>query len=137
MPYRLLADAVVLLHVGFVAFVVCGGFLVLWRRWAALVHLPAAAWGVFIEFSGRLCPLTPLENRLRALGGGAAYSGDFVERYLLPVLYPPDLRRDVQFALGLLALAVNVAVYCYAWRRGLTPRPGSGTRARRSRAPRP
>ncbi len=118
MPYRLLADAVVLVHLAFVVFVTCGGLLVLWRRWVAAVHLPAAAWGVFIEFSGQICPLTPLENRLRSLGGGAAYSGDFVERYLIPVLYPPDLRRDVQIALGLFALTVNAAVYLYAWRRG-------------------
>ena len=122
MPDRLLADAVVLLHLAFVVFVMCGGLLVLWRRWAAAVHLPAAAWGVFIEFSGRICPLTPLENRLRSLGGGAAYSGDFVERYLVPVLYPPDLRRDVQVALGLFALTVNAAIYLYAWRRARTPR---------------
>jgi hypothetical protein len=117
MPYRFLADAVVLLHLGFVVFVVCGGVLVLWRRGLAVVHLPAAAWGVYIEFSGRVCPLTPLENRLRALAGDAVYSGDFVERYLMPVLYPPGLRRDVQIGLGLFALAVNVAVYLYAWRR--------------------
>ena len=117
MPYRLLADAVVVLHLAFVVFVVCGGLLVVWRRWAAAVHLPAAAWGVYIEFSGRICPLTPLENHLRARAGDAAYSGDFIERYLLPVLYPPDLRRDAQVVLGLLALAVNAAVYIYVWRR--------------------
>ena len=117
MNSRLLADAVVLLHLAFVVFVVCGGLLVVWRRWIAVIHLPAAIWGVYIEFSGRICPLTPLENHLRALAGDAAYSGDFVERHLMPVLYPPDLRRDVQVALGLLALAVNVSVYIYAWRR--------------------
>jgi hypothetical protein len=113
----MLADAVVLLHLGFVVFVVCGGLLVWCRRWIAFVHLPAAAWGVYIEFSGRICPLTPLENHFRALAGDAAYAGDFVERYLIPVLYPPDLRRDVQVALGLFALAVNIAVYYSAWRR--------------------
>jgi hypothetical protein len=118
MPFRLLADAVVVVHLAFVVFVVCGGLLVLWRRWMAFVHLPAAAWGVFIEFSGRICPLTPLENHLRALGGGAAYSGDFVERYLMPVLYPPGLRRDVQIALGLFALAINAGVYFHVLRRG-------------------
>ena len=117
MPYRLCADAVVVVHLAFVVFVVCGGLLVLWRRWMAFVHLPAAVWGVFIEFSGRICPLTPLENHLRALAGGAAYSGDFVERYLMPVLYPPDLRRDVQIALGMFALAVNAGIYFCAWRR--------------------
>jgi hypothetical protein len=117
MPYRLLAGAVVLLHLGFVVFVVCGGLLVVWRRRMAFVHLPAAVWGVFIEFSGGICPLTPLENRWRSLAGDAAYSGDFVERYLIPVLYPPDLSRAVQIALGLFALAVNVVVYLCAWRR--------------------
>jgi hypothetical protein len=122
MSYRLLADAAVVLHLGFVVFVMCGGLLVLWRRWVAFVHLPAAAWGVYIELAGRVCPLTPLENHLRALGGGTAYSGDFVERYLIPVLYPPDLRRDVQVVLGLLALTVNAAVYLYAWRRARAAR---------------
>lgn len=117
MPYRLLADAVVVVHLGFVLFVVCGGLLVLWRRRAAAVHLPAAVWGVYVELSGRVCPLTPLENRLRAAAGDALYAGDFVERYLMPVLYPADLRREVQIGLGLLALAVNAAVYLYAWRR--------------------
>ena len=117
MPYGLLADTVVVVHLAFVVFVVCGGLLVVWRRWTAAIHIPAAVWGVYIEFSGRICPLTPLENHLRALAGEAAYSGDFVERYLVPVLYPPDLRRDVQIALGFFAMAVNAAVYVYAWRR--------------------
>jgi len=117
MLYTLLADAVVVVHLGFVVFVVCGGLLVLWRRSAALVHLPGAAWGVYIELTGGICPLTPLENRLRALGGESAYAGDFVERYLMPVLYPADLRRDVQVALGLFALGINVGIYSYAWRQ--------------------
>jgi hypothetical protein len=117
MLYRLLADLVVLLHLAFVVFVVCGGLFVLWRRWMGCLHLPAAVWGVYIELSGRVCPLTPIENRLRVLAGDASYSGDFVERYLMPVLYPPDLRRDVQIALGLFALAVNVGVYFHVLRR--------------------
>jgi hypothetical protein len=116
MPYRLLADAVVVVHLGFVVFVVCGGLLVLWRRRAAFVHLPAAAWGVYIELTGGICPLTPLENRLRALGGESAYSGDFVEQYLMPVLYPSGLERDSQTTLGLLALALNMALYVWVWR---------------------
>ena len=117
MPYRLFANAVVVVHLGFVVFVVCGGLLALWRRRAAFVHLPAAAWGVYIELTGGICPLTPLENRLRALGGESAYSGDFVERYLMPVLYPAGLERDTQTTLGLLALALNIALYVYVWRR--------------------
>ncbi len=121
----LAADALVVLHLGFVVFVALGGLLVLWRRGIAWLHVPAAAWGVFIEFSGRVCPLTPLENEFRAMGGQAGYEGDFVERYLLPVLYPPGLRRDVQVALGLFALGLNVAIYAWLWSRARRTRKGS------------
>ena len=109
--YRLLADAVVVLHLGFVGFVVLGGLLALrWRR-AAWVHLPAAVWGVWVEFTGRICPLTPLENWLRRQGGGADYSASFVEHYVIPVLYPAALTRELQWILGGIVIAVNAAVY--------------------------
>src|SRR5688572_26834244 len=111
MLFRLLADATVVLHLLFVAFVVCGGLLVLrWRR-VGWVHVPAAAWGAWIEFAGWICPLTPLENWLRAQGGAATYTTSFVERYLLPVLYPASLSRDVQWTLGLLVILLNGIVY--------------------------
>ena len=117
MAYRLLADVVVVLHLGFVLFVLGGGVLV-WR-WprVAWLHLPAVVWGVGIEWVGAVCPLTPWENWLRRQSGVAVYHGDFVERYFLPVLYPVELTRAVQVALGGLALALNVAVYVWLWRR--------------------
>jgi hypothetical protein len=111
---RILADLVVLVHFGFVLFVVAGGLLVLrWPR-LALVHLPAAAWGAWIEFSGGVCPLTPLEKSLRARGGETPYAGDFVEHYVLPVLYPEALTRELQWVLGGVVVAVNVAIYLVA-----------------------
>ena len=111
MLYRLLADAVVVLHLGFVGFVVLGGLLALrWPR-AAWVHLPAALWGVWIEFTGRICPLTPLENWLRRQGGDAGYSASFVEHYVIPVLYPAALTRELQWALGGIVIVVNAAAY--------------------------
>jgi Protein of Unknown function (DUF2784) len=115
--YALLADAVVLLHLGFVAFVVLGGLAVARRPRLAWLHVPAAAWGVLVEFAGWTCPLTPLELALRARGGSAAWSGSFVERYLLPVLYPDWLTRPTQAGLGLFALVVNVAAYAWVLRR--------------------
>jgi hypothetical protein len=117
MLYRLGADAVLLLHFGFVLFVVLGGLLALrWPR-AAWVHLPAAVWGAGIELLAGICPLTPLENRLRRLGGEAGYPGGFVEHYVVGTLYPGALTRGMQLGLGLAVVAVNVAVYAWAWRR--------------------
>lgn len=117
MTYRLLADFVVLLHLGFVLFVTLGGLLGFrWRR-APLVHLPAALWGIWIELSGGICPLTPLENWLRAHGGGAGYSGGFMEHYILPVLYPAGLTRETQYLLAGLVVAVNLVIYVALWRR--------------------
>jgi Protein of Unknown function (DUF2784) len=116
-PYRLLAGAVVVLHLGFVLFVAAGGLLVWRRRRWAWAHLPALAWGVWIELSGGICPLTPLENELRRLGGETAYSGDFVGHYLLPVLYPEGLDRGIQAVLAAGVLALNAAVYWRVLRR--------------------
>jgi hypothetical protein len=108
------ADAVLLLHGLFIAFAVLGAAL-LWR-WPRLVwlHLPAACWGVFVELSGWLCPLTPLENRLRRAAGEQGYSGGFVEHYLLPLIYPEGLTRETQWLLGAAVLLVNLALYA-AW----------------------
>ncbi|MGY2489809.1 DUF2784 domain-containing protein [Cupriavidus sp. CP313] len=112
-----LADLVVIVHGLFILFVVAGGLLVLrWPR-VAWLHLPAAVWGVLIEWSGWICPLTPLENSLRQAAGQAGYSGGFVERYLLPLIYPAGLTPAVQLWLGAVVLAVNVAVYALWWRR--------------------
>ena len=117
MIYRLLGQAVVLLHFAFVLFVACGGLLAL-RWWkAGRLHLPAVAWGAFVEFYLGYCPLTPLENVLRAKAGLDTYGGGFIEHYLLPVIYPPGLTPGMQTALGLLLVAANVVIYALAWRR--------------------
>lgn len=108
---RLFADIVIAVHVGFVLFVVLGGLLVLrWPR-IAWLHIPAAGWGVAVEFADWICPLTPIENRLRERAGLAAYRGDFIEQYVLPLLYPARLTRGTQLLLGAVALAINVVVY--------------------------
>lgn len=121
MIYRALADLVLVLHLGFVLFVVLGGLLVLRWRWVAFLHLPAAVWGVLIEFSGWICPLTPLENSLRVRGGEAGYSGGFIQHYIQPLLYPNGLTRGTQFVLGSMALLVNVAAYAAVLRSAAKP----------------
>jgi hypothetical protein len=113
----LAADILVVLHLAFVLFALLGGLLVYrWPRWAWL-HVPAFAWGAVIEFNGWICPLTPLEQRFRAAADEGGYSGGFVEHYLLPMLYPEGLTREIQLGLGLLVLGVNAVVYgAWLWR---------------------
>jgi hypothetical protein len=113
--YPLLANLVLIVHLAFVVFVLCGGLLVLRWRWIAWLHVPAIAWGAFVEFSGWICPLTPLENWLRAQGGDISYRSDFIAQYLLPVLYPGDLTRDLQLLLGTVVIVLNAAVYWWLW----------------------
>ena len=122
MSYRLLADFVLVVHAAFVVFVMLGGLALL--RWPRLawVHLPVVIWGAGIEFTGGICPLTPLENHWRRLAGEQGYTGGFVEQYVLAALYPEGLTRGIQLALGLLVIAVNAVIYFRVWTRHRTSR---------------
>ena len=115
--FRAAADLIVAVHVAFVVFVVLGGLLV--ARWPRLVwvHVTAAAWGVLIEFGGWICPLTPLENYLRERAGLSTYEGDFIERHVMPLLYPAHLTRTHQVWLGTAAVVINIVVYWQVVRR--------------------
>jgi uncharacterized protein DUF2784 len=116
MSYGALADGVLILHFGFVLFVTLGALLL--ARWPrlAFVHLPAAIWGVLIEYSGGVCPLTPLEQQLRRKGGEVGYSGGFIDHYITAALYPSGLTRELQVALGSALLLLNAVLYWKWWR---------------------
>ena len=118
MIYLVLADLVLILHFLFILFVMLGAVLVFrWKR-VAWIHVPCALWGAWIEFQGWICPLTPVENHFRRLGGEAGYSGGFVEQYLVPLIYPSGLTRRTQIQVGVVVVAINVAVYgLIIWRR--------------------
>ena len=113
MLYRLAADAVLLLHLAFIVFALLGAAFAARRRWLVVVHLPAAAWGFFVELTGRICPLTYAENFLRIKAGQSGYTESFIEHYLLAVIYPAGLTREVQFVLAGVVIVINVAIY--AW----------------------
>ena len=114
--YQLLADLIVLVHVAFVVFAVLGGLLA--ARWRRLVwiHLPAVIWAALVEVLGWVCPLTPLENWLRRKGGQAGYPSDFIAHYVLPILYPEGLTREVQIALGAFVILINLTIYIWILR---------------------
>jgi hypothetical protein len=113
MIFRLGAEILILVHFGFVAFVVLGGLLVLYRPGIALVHVPAVLWGAATELFGLVCPLTPLEQRFWRLAGEAGYAGDFLEHYLVSILYPAGLTRALQVRLGVGVVLLNAVLY--AW----------------------
>lgn len=110
-PYRLLADAVLLAHLAFILFVVFGALLVLRRRRLMPLHLLAVAWGIGIEVLGAVCPLTYAENRLRLLAGEAGYRGGFIEHYVVALIYPGALTRELQLGLAAGVLLINVLLY--------------------------
>ena len=126
MIYQALADFVVLTHLAFILFALLGGLLALRWRWVPWVHLPAVCWGVAVEFFGWFCPLTPIENSLRRASGSAGYSGGFIERHLMPIIYPAELTREFQLFLGCVLVVVNLAVYLAVRRRLRTDKVNGG-----------
>ena len=120
MAYRAAADAILVAHLAFVLFVVFGALLLLpWPRLAWL-HIPAVVWAAFIEFSGTICPLTPLEVALRQRAGQAGYGGGFIDHYVVSLLYPEGLTQNTQSVLGAVVIAINAAIYIVAFRRQRT-----------------
>ena len=117
MIYRALADLVIRIDLAFIVYALLGGLFALRWRWMPWLHLPAVIWGAAVEMNGWFCPLTPLENSLRRASGAGGYAGGFIEHYIVPVIYPVGLTRELQVFLGFAVLAVNLAIYWLVWRR--------------------
>jgi len=109
--YRIAADGVVVIHLVFILFVILGGLMLFRWPWMIWIHVPTAVWGGLVELFGAPCPLTPLENHLRQVGHTEAYSGGFIDHYVMPIVYPPGLTRQTQVVLGVLILVINFAIY--------------------------
>lgn len=117
MPYKILAELILLIHFSFILFVVFGGFVAL--KWKKLIyfHIPAALWGVVIEITGWVCPLTPLEIELRVRAGSGFYTGSFIDQYLTPIVYPHGLTREIQYYLAAGVIIINAAAYYLVWKK--------------------
>ena len=111
MLYQLAVNITVLLHFAFIVFVIFGGLLVFKWRWLIWLHIPASIWAALIAMVGWICPLTPVENMLRHAAGGQIYTGSFIERYLVPVIYPTGLNREIFIAMGVFVIVINMIVY--------------------------
>ncbi len=119
MGYELAADVILVLHLLFIVFVIFGGLLCLYRVCCAWLHLPAVIWGIWVEWAGRICPLTPLENHLRQLAFDQGYQGGFIEHYLVPLIYPQQLTISLQWFFGGFILVINVLIYFFVLRKYL------------------
>ncbi|HVN72632.1 MAG TPA: DUF2784 domain-containing protein [Desulfomonilia bacterium] len=109
--WQILADGVVLLHLGFIIFVIFGGIFIVFQSKVLWFHIPCVIWGILVELIGFICPLTPLENYMRIHAGRSPYSGDFVIHYIEPVIYPEGLTRELQIVMGLLVILFNFFIY--------------------------
>lgn len=111
MLHKIAADSVVSIHLGFILFVILGGFFIYRYRWLIVLHLPAVIWGGLIEFYGWICPLTPLEVKFRLLAGETGYGGGFIDQYLMPIIYPAGLTGELQIVLGIAVVLINLVAY--------------------------
>ncbi len=111
MGYRLAADSMIVAHFAYIVFVVVGGLIAFRARWVLWLHVPAVAWAIYVQYLGRLCPLTAWENRFRDLAGDAGYQGGFIEHYLIPIVYPPGISMEWHLVLGTAVVLINGAVY--------------------------
>jgi len=120
---RAAADTIVALHLAFIVFVVLGALLTLRWKWVVWLHVPAFVWGAFVEFFGAVCPLTPLEQHLRIAAGEQGYTGGFIERYIVPAIYPAGLTASMQVIIGAFVIGINAAIYGWLFYRHLISRP--------------
>lgn len=126
MIFLLLADALVVVHLGYIVFVVVGALVVRHHPRMLPVHLAAVAWGAYVALAHRVCPLTPLEVALRVRAGQVGYSGGFVAHYLIPLIYPKALTPNILLAEGIFVIAVNLALYVWVWRAQRAERQPGG-----------
>ena len=111
MLFRILIDLTIFIHFGFAIFAAIGGLFALRWRTVIIFHLPACIWAALIEFSGWICPLTPLENWFRIKGAATGYQNGYLDPYILPILYPENLTRGIQIVLGILVITANAIIY--------------------------
>lgn len=111
MIYSILADIVVTIHFLFIVFAVVGGLFIFKWWWIMYPHILSAFWAAMVITMGWICPLTPLENQLRRAAGQQGYDGGFIEHYLIPIIYPAGLTREIQIALGIGVVLLNLIIY--------------------------
>ena len=118
--FEIFAVLALLLHLSFILFVIFGAILILKFKKIIYFHIPAVAWGAYIELSHSICPLTHLENYFLKKAGKEQYSVDFIENYIFKIIYPPALNYEIQTYLGVILIFVNLVIYYYIVKKSRT-----------------
>ena len=105
------ANLTLIVHFAFILFVVFGALLFFVATKIVFIHIPAFIWGSYIELTHSICPLTYLENWFLHKANLTTYSEGFIQNYLVPIVYPTDLTKDLQIYLGITLIVVNIIIY--------------------------
>ena len=109
--YELFANLTLIIHLNFILFVIFGGLLYFKFSKIIYIHVPALLWGIYMELTNSICPLTYLENWFLNKSGLTTYPDDFMRNYLFPIIYPKGLTADIQIYLGIILIAINILIY--------------------------
>ena len=115
--YLIAANLTLIIHFIFIIFVVFGALLFLISKKIVFIHFPFLIWGCYVEFTNSICPLTYLENWLLQKANLTTYSESFIQNYLLPIVYPANLTKDIQTYLGITLIAINIAIYVFIFNK--------------------
>jgi len=111
--YELAADLTLIIHFAFILFVIFGALLFFITTKIIFIHIPAFIWGSYIELTNSICPLTYLENWFLHKANLTTYSEGFIQNYLVPIVYPVSLTKDLQIYIGIALIVINIVIYVF------------------------
>ena len=115
--YEIAANLILIVHFIFILFVVFGALLFFVSTKIIFIHVPAVIWGSYIELTNSICPLTYLENWFLKKSNKTTYSEGFIQNYLVPIVYPMNLTKDLQIYLGIALIVVNIIIYVFIFNK--------------------
>ena len=115
--YELAVDIVLIIHFLFILFVIFGALLFFVVKKIVFIHIPAIIWGAYIELTNSICPLTYLENWFLHKANLTTYSEGFIQNYLVPIVYPVSLTKDLQIYLGIALIVINIVFYAFIFNK--------------------
>jgi len=109
--YEFFATFTLIIHFLFIVYVILGGLFFFIKPWTIYFHIPAFLYGLYVEFTQSICPLTYLENFFLSKANLTTYSISFIQKYLYVIIYPINLTKELQITLGISLIVINIIIY--------------------------